>query len=1260
MSAPLFDPATAPAATVLLALADAAVKSAALMVLAAVGSLLLRKSSASARHALWCGALAGALVLPALSFMLPAWRVPWLPEWEAEAQSVKGEVGSGVVSGTLNAQHLTLNAQVKPPSQNAVTPTASTSAAQSENPNSNPETPSLSVERSALNIERSSPPAEKLETVNRKPQTLFLVWLTGSFVALFPLLVGWAQAARLTRRGRPLDDAEWSALLDEVAEKVGLRRKVRLVAMVPFTSLSPQASGGIGTRVQQDCAPTKDHASFNVGAQPCCARGGLDTEIGPMTIMPFTWGAWRPAVVFPANVETWPAARRRLVLLHELGHVKRLDWLTQTLGTLACALYWFNPLAWMAARQLRLERELACDDLVLRCGSSPRDYARDLLEIAAGSARARLLNWVAVPVARHSKLETRLRAILDGTRNRRALTRVALLALVSLLSAIVIPMAMLRGAAAENPSAPTTPAATGQAAIKSPPAPQISAELFLLETPAILNLDAKTLDVEKIETLRDVYVLSTRTIVVTSGQEITAPAGMISTPPQYNSLNSAPLDGKTLMPQNDPTVALLSQNTTALRGQAANPPSFLFPGSIPPDVTMTLQPRNAADGIHYRLQFLVQWMPTPPGGLQPSMSSGGYDAGIEFGMGYKKLINSGVAAPGRSVIVELGGAADSARKNVAVLVLKVLDPNAAPTSNAPSLELAPTDPAGFPVLTASASSPTSSASTVSSPVAQSVTANVPQETDNTKNGDKGYIEYGGTSYATHPGDDVREVNTDAITITEGATADDKVPVLGDLPLIGRLFQSNGKLAQAASSSAPDVTGPQASPVNSAGNPATPQPPPPPELAATPAPDSSAIQPWEGAFTYAASPAGSAADQTTVPSPVLPAVTPAMKKLDEIVIPLVNIDTPTPLDQVVATLAALSQKYDKDGNGLNFHVSPPPNGAPMPKITLVNLHDLSVERLLELACRDANYGYFDDKGIIIVVSQDSGSAMGTTAQFETKAFPMPESLVARLLGGDTSGDIQQRLSDFFQRAGIDFPSGARFAYTPGEIQVTNTQKNLEALGDFLKKYEASIQPQIEVAAILLEMPPGKTLPAEIFSANQHKTMFILDALAEQGDVNVISAPNIVVMSGKEANITVGQELKFPGESTPAEKNGLEIGAKMDVTPTVAGNTVAYSLHATFSSFLGFSEIKTGDTNSGQPAALLDSREMATSGHAADGQTMIVSMGTFTGDILPKTPPATAGKTTPQPHDLYLIITFNLITPGGVPANQLLATPTAPAQ
>lgn len=163
--------------------------------------------------------------------------------------------------------------------------------------------------------------------------------------------------------------------------------------------------------------------------------------------MPLTWGCLRPVVLVPVDFDSWSPARQEMVLLHEFAHIKRNDWLTQLLASGVAALYWFHPLVWLAARRMRVEREQACDDLVLRAGSRPSDYADELLQIATTLGKGRWINPVAVPMARRSSLEGRLLCILDATRKRRALTRwVVAAALIGLIS-VVVPIAMLQAAA---------------------------------------------------------------------------------------------------------------------------------------------------------------------------------------------------------------------------------------------------------------------------------------------------------------------------------------------------------------------------------------------------------------------------------------------------------------------------------------------------------------------------------------------------------------------------------------------------------------------------------------------------------------------------------------------------------------------------------------------------------------------------------------------------------------------------------------------
>lgn len=190
--------------------------------------------------------------------------------------------------------------------------------------------------------------------------------------------------------------------------------------------------------------------------------------VSPDADMPVTWGAWRPVVLLPAEAAAWSAPRLRAVLAHELAHVARWDWLTQLAARLVCAAHWMNPLAWYAARRLRQERELACDDRVLSLGTPAGDYANDLLQIARGLRGGRITALAGVSMARPSQLAGRLLAVLDPTRARHAVTRrhAAPVAVVAVLVMLPVGAMQLAGSA---PSAPTPP---GRSLAEQPSVPQ--------------------------------------------------------------------------------------------------------------------------------------------------------------------------------------------------------------------------------------------------------------------------------------------------------------------------------------------------------------------------------------------------------------------------------------------------------------------------------------------------------------------------------------------------------------------------------------------------------------------------------------------------------------------------------------------------------------------------------------------------------------------------------------------------------------------
>ncbi len=224
-----------------------------------------------------------------------------------------------------------------------------------------------------------------------------MLWVAGAGLVLLRLLAGLAGVWWLGRRARMMTDARWLHTAHSIASRLGLGRGVTLL------------QGDRGT-------------------------------------VPMTWGVLQPVVWLPADAETWDDERRTVVLAHELAHVRRRDALTQWIAHLALAANWFNPLAWVAIKRFRDERERACDDAVIELGTRPSTYADHLLDIvrshgAAGGPMP------AMAMARRSQFEGRLLAILDGGSPRGGLRARNALWVGALAASAVLPIAAIRGAA---------------------------------------------------------------------------------------------------------------------------------------------------------------------------------------------------------------------------------------------------------------------------------------------------------------------------------------------------------------------------------------------------------------------------------------------------------------------------------------------------------------------------------------------------------------------------------------------------------------------------------------------------------------------------------------------------------------------------------------------------------------------------------------------------------------------------------------------
>jgi beta-lactamase regulating signal transducer with metallopeptidase domain len=195
---------------------------------------------------------------------------------------------------------------------------------------------------------------------------LVALWLGGAGLLLARRMFGAARLHVLRRRSEVVDDARIETWAARIARDNGLARPPELRVSTAF----------------------------------------------PVAI---TWGTWRPVVMLPAGARDWSDARIELVLRHELAHVARRDCLARLLSQVACALYWPNPLLWLAARHLRLAQEQACDDRVLAAGAEAPAYAAELLA-AAQAWGDRATCGGAVSMAEPSTLERRILGVLGVAR----------------------------------------------------------------------------------------------------------------------------------------------------------------------------------------------------------------------------------------------------------------------------------------------------------------------------------------------------------------------------------------------------------------------------------------------------------------------------------------------------------------------------------------------------------------------------------------------------------------------------------------------------------------------------------------------------------------------------------------------------------------------------------------------------------------------------------------------------------------------------
>ncbi|MGH7140343.1 MAG: M56 family metallopeptidase, partial [Pirellulales bacterium] len=169
---------------------------------------------------------------------------------------------------------------------------------------------------------------------------------------------------------------------------------------------------------------------------------------------PLLAGVLRPTILVPDDCARWSDEKLRIVLSHELAHVERRDVLWQLAARAAAAVYWFHPLAWLALRRMRQERERACDDRVLSLGVQAVDYAAGLAEFAAAIVGRPSPLVGSLGMAEQLPLEDRVRSILNASLARQPVSRRVRGILLATTACLVLVLGILR---------PFSTAATGAA-----------------------------------------------------------------------------------------------------------------------------------------------------------------------------------------------------------------------------------------------------------------------------------------------------------------------------------------------------------------------------------------------------------------------------------------------------------------------------------------------------------------------------------------------------------------------------------------------------------------------------------------------------------------------------------------------------------------------------------------------------------------------------------------------------------------------------
>ncbi|WKN45822.1 carboxypeptidase-like regulatory domain-containing protein [Tunicatimonas pelagia] len=208
------------------------------------------------------------------------------------------------------------------------------------------------------------------------------LWVIGSFIFALRLANGLVQSQRLRYRTQPIP-ADWQQRAKKLAEQLGISQTI------VFASTDRSST-------------------------------------------PLTLGYLKPIILIPGSLfAMMPTDQLETILIHELAHIKRRDYLWNLIQSVAEVILFYHPAYWYISSVLERERELACDNLTVSVTHRPRTYARALLQVAVQSNQVPLPS---VAAARKRGLSDRIQQIIYPGRAQRGISVLPFLLLLSVIS----------------------------------------------------------------------------------------------------------------------------------------------------------------------------------------------------------------------------------------------------------------------------------------------------------------------------------------------------------------------------------------------------------------------------------------------------------------------------------------------------------------------------------------------------------------------------------------------------------------------------------------------------------------------------------------------------------------------------------------------------------------------------------------------------------------------------------------------------------